>query len=98
MEEDRIIDVDGYVHVAGGAVVCYEKHMFSPTSEADRAVVLREARKVRGTGKIRVLEDTGDDSGCYMAETRDIADLPAPVQDRIRTALTNFEKGDGSVT
>lgn len=97
MEEDRIIDVDGYVHVAGGAVVCYEKHMFSPTSEADRAVVLREARKVRGTGKIRVLTDLGDDTGNYIADTLDIADLPAPVQDRIRAALAALEKGDGSV-
>lgn len=98
MKEDLIIDVDGYVHVAGGAVVCYEKPMFSSSSEADRAVVLREACKVRGTGNVRVLEDTGDDSGNYIADTLDVADFPAPVQDRIRAALAALQKGDGSVT
>lgn len=95
MDTNQIIDVDGYVHVAGGAVVCYEKHMFS---DADRAVVLREAGKVRGTGKVRVLTDLGDDSGCYMADTLDAADLPAPVQDSIRAALAAIQKGGASAT
>lgn len=98
MKEDRIIDVDGYVHVVGGAVVCYEKHMFSPSSEADRAVVLREAGKVHGTGKVRVLEDTGDGSGNYIADTLDAADFPDPVQNRIRATLAAIQKGDGSAT
>ena len=93
MNTNQIIDVDGYVHVVGGAVVCYERHMFSPSSEGDRAVVLREASKVRGTGKVRILTDLGDDTGNYMADTLDTADLPAPVQDRIRAALAALEKG-----
>lgn len=98
MDTNQIIDVDGYIHVVGGAVVCYERHMFSASSEAGRAVVLREAGKVRGTGKVRVLTDLGDDSGCYMADTLDAADLPAPVQDSIRAALAAIQKGGASAT
>lgn len=84
--DDRIVDVDGYVHVVDERILLFEKHMFSLSSDADRSVLFREAAQVSEGGGVRVLTDLGDDSGCYMADTRDITDFPAPLQASIRAA------------
>lgn len=82
--ERRILDVDGYVHVVDGAIVCFDSYMFDLASRGAREALFREARKVRGSDGVRVLTDLGDESGNYMAETCRVGSLPAAVQDTIR--------------
>lgn len=96
--DDRIVDVDGYVHVVDERILLFEKHMFSLSSDADRSVLFREAAQVPEGGGVRVLTDLGDESGNYMADTREVAELPAPVQDRIRAALAALGKETVSAT
>ncbi len=85
-EDRRILDLDGYVHVVDGTVLCFERHMFSLSTGSDREVLFRIAGNMRGRDGVCVLADPGDDSGNYMAETRDIGSFPEPLRAAIRRA------------
>ena len=85
-EDQRILDVDGYVHVVDGRIVCFERHMFRLSSGGDRKVLSGIAKGMYESDGVCVLVDAGDDSGNYMAEMRDVGSFPESLQDTIRGA------------
>lgn len=82
-QAQRILDVDGYVHVVDGRTICFERHMFDLSSNDSRKTLFGIAEKLREGQDICVLDDLGDDSGNFILKMRDIGCFPSALQDAI---------------
>ena len=100
MKENQIVDIDGFVHVVNGKVICFKPDVLDMSKAEDREEVCRLSVKLYPTDMLPAV--CGENTMCvlrlyydgkrYMIDMGTVLKLPQDVQEKVRLLLDESER------
>lgn len=103
-QKNQIIDIDGYVHVVNGRVICFKPDVYDLDNPRDVQNVFDTVVSLFGSdGKLRVWFDDNtfvvlerSDVGNVVVGMGDVLCLPKAVQEKVRDAVNEYRGAIGN--
>ena len=100
MKENQIVDIDGFVHVVNGKVICFKPDVLDMSKAEDREEVCRLSVKLYTTDMLSAV--CGKNTMCvlrpyydgqrYMIDMGTVLKLPQDVQEKVRKLVDEYER------